>query len=325
MKICFVDNTNFQYDFYSIYSQDLRGAETVLINLSLALSVIGHKVTIINNCPKPSIINGVRWININSNFEIENFDLVISNGDCNLFRFANSNNNVLFSYSLQTIEKFIRKKQLISYLKYKPKICFLSNYHKNNRSKLLYFFGEINLRLSVDKIFLDTNVSDNIDNNLAIFTSRPDRNLKMLTDIWTKLIIPNNNKLRLLVTDNSHDYSDKSIIKRKLGDQRELVKDLQSARMMLIPGHKAELYCLAAEEARELCIPIVTLGIGCLAERVDHEITGFVANNQNDFANYTLNLFNNDNLWKKIRINLMKRKNSTTWKIVAKELVKQIS
>ena len=147
----------------------------------------------------------------------------------------------------------------------------------------------------------------------------------MLTDIWTKLIIPNNNKLRLLVTDNSHDYSDKSIIKRKLGDQRELVKDLQSARMMLIPGHKAELYCLAAEEARELCIPIVTLGIGCLAERVDHEITGFVANNQNDFANYTLNLFNNDNLWKKIRNNLMKRKNSTTWKIVAKELVKQIS
>ena len=147
----------------------------------------------------------------------------------------------------------------------------------------------------------------------------------MLTDIWTKLIISNNNKLRLLVTDNSHDYSDKSIIKRKLGDQRELVKDLQSARMILIPGHKAELYCLAAEEARELCIPIVTLGIGCLAERVDHEITGFVANNQNDFANYTLNLFNNDNLWKKIRNNLIERKNSKTWKMVAKELVKQIT
>ena len=95
--------------------------------------------------------------------------------------------------------------------------------------------------------------------------------------------------------------------------------------MILIPGHKAELYCLAAEEARELCIPIVTLGIGCLAERVDHEITGFIANNQNEFANYTLNLFNNDNLWKKIRNNLIERKNSTTWKMVAKELVKQIT
>ena len=94
--------------------------------------------------------------------------------------------------------------------------------------------------------------------------------------------------------------------------------------MILIPGHKAELYCLAAEEARELCIPIVTMGIGWLAERVQHEITGFIADNQNDFANYGLNLFNNDNLWKKIRNNLIKRKNSRTWEIVAKELVKQI-
>ena len=30
---------------------------------------------------------------------------------------------------------------------------------------------------------------------------------------------------------------------------------------MLVPGHKGEVYCLAAEEARELCIPIVTLGL----------------------------------------------------------------
>ena len=94
--------------------------------------------------------------------------------------------------------------------------------------------------------------------------------------------------------------------------------------MILIPGHKAELYCLAAEEARELCIPIVTMGIGCLSERVEHEKTGFIANNQKDFAYYTNNLFNDENLWKKIRNNLIKKKNSTTWELVAKELVKQI-
>ena len=81
MKICFVDNTNFQYDFNSIYSQDLRGAETALINLSLALSDIGHKVTIINNCPKPSMINGVRWININSNLENRAIDNSTSDED----------------------------------------------------------------------------------------------------------------------------------------------------------------------------------------------------------------------------------------------------
>ena len=32
--------------------------------------------------------------------------------------------NVLFSHSIQTIEKFIRKKQILSFIKYKPKFVF---------------------------------------------------------------------------------------------------------------------------------------------------------------------------------------------------------
>ena len=56
-----------------------------------------------------------------------------------------------------------------------------------------------------------------------------------------------------------------------------LVEELSKARVFLIPGHKAELFCLAAAEASQMCIPIVTLGYGCLSERVIHKKTGFVA------------------------------------------------
>ena len=94
---------------------------------------LNHKITIINNCPKSEILNGIRWINIDSISKIENYDLVISNGDCRLFKYANSKNKILFSHSIQTIEKFLRKKQLYSFIKYKPKICFISKYHKFNR------------------------------------------------------------------------------------------------------------------------------------------------------------------------------------------------
>tara|TARA_Y100000996_G_scaffold295672_1_gene234032 strand:- start:184 stop:531 length:348 start_codon:yes stop_codon:yes gene_type:complete len=111
MNICFVDKTDFQYDSNDIHSSKLRGAETVIINLSSALKNNGHNITVINNCPKNTIINGINWININSNYKFENFDLVIANGDCNLFKFANSKRNILFSHSIQTWEKFIRKKQ----------------------------------------------------------------------------------------------------------------------------------------------------------------------------------------------------------------------
>tara|TARA_B100001250_G_C19707854_1_gene747746 strand:+ start:204 stop:1184 length:981 start_codon:yes stop_codon:yes gene_type:complete len=324
MKICFVDKTNFQYDSNSLYSEKLRGAESVIINLSTALSKIGHKITVINNCPNSSIINGINWLNIKSKIKIENFDVVIANGDCNLFKFAKSKKYILFSHSIQSLEKFIRKRQMFSYIKYKPKICFLSKYHKINRTKLLYIFGEINLRWSVDEIFLNTKILNKIDNKLAIFTSRPDRNLKMLIDIWEKFIIPKKKDLKLLVTNDNSEYKDKSIKKRDLGDQRNLIKDLQSSRIALIPGHKAELYCLAAEEAKELCVPIVTFGIGSLSERVEHEKSGLIAKNALEFAEYTFELFNNYNLWKSIRNNLISQRGKNTWNKVAEELINQI-
>ena len=37
MKICFLDNTTFQYNSNDLYSNKLRGAESVLINISKAL------------------------------------------------------------------------------------------------------------------------------------------------------------------------------------------------------------------------------------------------------------------------------------------------
>ena len=39
MKICFIDKTNFNYDANSLYSKDLRGGESVIINLSNALAL----------------------------------------------------------------------------------------------------------------------------------------------------------------------------------------------------------------------------------------------------------------------------------------------
>ena len=94
--------------------------------------------------------------------------------------------------------------------------------------------------------------------------------------------------------------------------------------MIILPGHEAELFCLAAEEARELCVPIVTLGIGSLSERVSHYKTGLVAKNKKEFVNYIIELFKNDKLWHYLRSNLMKLRNSRNWDYCTKELLKNI-
>jgi hypothetical protein len=50
MKICFLDSVNVPYTSKDIYSNKIRGAENILINLSTEFSKLNHEVTIYNNC-----------------------------------------------------------------------------------------------------------------------------------------------------------------------------------------------------------------------------------------------------------------------------------
>ena len=323
MNICFLDYTNFEYNGDDKYKSKLRGAETILINLSNELINKGHNVTVYNNCPINSKNN---WKNINSSFKNNvTFDVAISNADANLFDHINAKKKFILSYSLQSIEKFIRKKQLFAYFKHRPKYILIGEYHKKNRSKMLSLFGLDILNLGVDEIFIKAKLNNDIDPNQAIFTSRADRNSDLLINIWKDKIHPKFKKGKLLITPNDNKHLNFNIFERKMESQRKLVEDLLKSKVFLVPGHKAELYCLAAEEARELCIPIVTMGIGSLYERVEHGKTGFIAKNENEFASYTLELFNDETLWNQMRSNLIKIRGKSNWSDSTNNLLKIIS
>ena len=313
MKICFLDLTTFQYSLSDKYSHKLRGAETILINLSENLKKLGHDVYVFNNCKEDFSTKSNKWFNINNIPRNLSFDIAITNSDIRLLNRVLAKKKYVISYSLQSLEKFIRKGQLLSYLKHRPTVMLLGKYHKKKRSKLLTIFGEKIIDISIDDLFLNTKLNDNIDNNLAIFTSRPDRNLNLLIDIWKNYIYPINNNYKLMVTPSHNIIQNSNILFRKMQNQSDLIKDLLKSRLVLLPGHKAELFCLAAEEARELCIPIVTLGIGSLSERVEHGKTGFIANNNKQFSEYTLELFKNNELWTSIKNNLKEIRGSKNW------------
>ena len=327
MNICLLDKTNFSYNFYDLNNSKLRAAETILINIAISLSKLNHQVSIINNCPKNEKIGNINWININSLKDKYVCDLAISNNDCNLFDKILAKKKILISHSIQTIEKFIRKKQLLPYLRHKPKLALLGKYHLSKRNYFTRMFGFFFMSYGVDQIFIKTKLLDFnlIDQKQAIFTSRPDRNLELLIDLWTKQISPIFNQAKLLITPNTFDHKlNTNIYIRELGSRENMINDLLKSRMIILPGHKAELFCLAAEEARELCVPIVTLGIGSLSERVNHNKTGLVAKNKNEFVDFVIELFKNDKLWLSLRSNLMKLRNSRTWDCCAKELLKNI-
>ncbi len=323
MKICFLDNSNISYTSEDIYSNKLRGGENTLINLSNEFSKLDHDVTIYNNSQKNCKIKNISWINLNQINDNPHYDLAISNNDIRLFDKISSTKKIAISYSIQSIEKFIRKGQFISYLKHKPKIALLGKYHQFNRNILLRIFGSFQISLAVDDIFLNSEIKKNVLNDQAIFTSYSDRNLDLLVNIWKNKIYPINKKRKLLITPIKENYHNYNIFNRIFGDKKILLNDILNSRICLIPGHKAELFCIAAEEARELCVPIITLGIGSLSERVLHNKTGFVAKNPNEFADYTTLLFNDDKLWFDIRKNLFNLRGSKIWKNIAIEFLKR--
>ncbi len=324
MKICFLDNSLISYTYNDLNSKNIRGGENAIIHLSNELSKLGINVDVYNNCIDTNIINNVKWSNISQVNKNLVYDVAFTNNDIGLFDRIVAKKYVAFSHSIQSIEKFIRKRQLISYLKYKPKIVILGNYHYKNRNYFLKMFGTINLEWAVDPLFLQTKLDENLIDNNAIFTSRSDRNLDILINIWRENIFPKNQSIKLYTTPSDLIDSQYNIFARNFGDKTTMVNDLLKSKVLLVPGHKGELYCIAAEEARELCIPIITLGIGSLSERVHHGVTGFIAKNNEEFGYYTLKLFNDINLWKKLRNNLLNLRGTKKWSMVASNLLNQL-
>mgnify|MGYP001202103116 CR=1 FL=1 len=319
-KIYFVEKS-VPFNCSDINQSFISGSEKTLINISNELGNFKNLIIkVFNNTSVYKKINNVEWFNINNILPDDKPDVLISMSDANLLSLFNCKKNYLWSPSIQPIEKFIRKKQLFSFLKYKPKMILEGDYHYRNRSFFTSLFGKRILPLAVDYEFINFRVNENfIPSKKAIFTTRSDRNLDFLLNCWTK-ISPKafNSNLYINPPYNlTQEQIKLGIVLRTKGDKSKLINELSSIRVMLNPGHKGEVYCLAAEEARELCVPIVSLGIGSLSERVEHDVTGYIAKNSSEFIYYTIKILNDDDCYLKLKKNLMKRRNIRSYKDVA--------
>lgn len=323
-KIYFIEKS-IPFNCSDINESFISGSEKTLINISNELGNFKNLIVkVFNNTSTYKKMNNVEWININNISPDDQPDVLISMSDANLLSFFNCKKNFLWSHSIQPIEKFIRKKQFFPFLKYKPIMILEGDYHYKNRSFFTSIFGKKTLPIAVDYEFIKFSVDEQfIPEKKAIFTTRSDRNLNFLLKCWPDIYQKTFNST--LYINPPYDLTDKQIklgVKlRTKGNKSELINELSTARVMLNPGHKGEVYCLAAEEARELCVPIVTMGIGSLSERVEHDVTGYIAKDSSEFKNYTIEILNNDDCYLNLKKNLLKRRNNRSYKNVAMEFL----
>jgi len=314
MKICLLENLNTIYTGRDRNDPRLRGAELALINYAEELASKNFDVTFLNDFNENIQFKNVKYNNINH--VTSNFDIAIANGDANLFKYVKSKKNFLLSHSIQNFEKFLRKKQLIPFLKYKPKVICFSNYHYNSRSFLTSFYGKEIIVPSIDNEFYETKLPLKTNNDV-IFYSRGDRNGQLILKIWKDLFVNNSIKSKFFIPKDLFIENEEMIkfnIKKKdFLPKNELINFLKNFRVLIIPGHKGEVFCNVAEEAKALGIPIITMGMGALKERVKNNYNGFLCHNLEDFKIKILQLLKDDDLYLKFRNNLIRDRGQNKW------------
>ena len=327
-KIYFIENST-DFNLNDLNSDKIAGSEKTLINISNELSKNeNYEIKVFNKTSKEIKFDNIYWLSLDNINNYQPPDFLIAMSDANLLSYIKCDKKFLWSHSVQPVEKFLRKNQLFPFIKNKPVMLLEGNYHYETRSYLTSFYGKKIIKLAADYDFINESIDKNfIPEKKAIFTTRSDRNLNFLLSSWEKIF--KNSPNSELHINPPYSLSDKEI---KMGiklrakvDKNKLINELKNSRLMINPGHKGEVFCLAAIEAKELCIPIVTMGYGSLKERVEHGITGYIANNQNEFINYSIDILNNDETYKKLRDNLFKKRGLRTYNDVAVDLINIIT
>ena len=306
-------------------SEKIAGSEKTLINISNEIAKNKNiKVKVFNNTKEQININDVEWCNIKNILNFKKPEFLISMSDINLFPNYKCK-KYLWSHSVQTIEKFIRKGQLIPFLKHKPKIILEGDYHYKNRSWMTSCFGKDILKISADDDFINTTIDvHNVPKNNVIFNTRPDRNLKVVLEAWKTIKKKVNNAI--LYINPPYELTKEEInldirIRHK-GSKFDLIEDLKNSKLMLNPGHKGEVFCLVAEEARTMCLPIVTMGIGSLHERVIDNVTGYICRDLDQLISKSVNILKDDKLYLTLKSNLYEKRKTRTYKEVAYDFLK---
>ena len=326
-NIIIIDNSNLSYAGDDINGTVVRGTEASLILLAEQFIKLGIKVDYCNSISVIKKVNGVNYFskkNIDKNLT---YDLAIAISDANEFYRVSSIKKAVFSNSNQSIEKFVRKNQLIPFLKFKPTLITLCDYQFKKRSFFTSFYGKKTIPITVDPKFLNVEIDINyLPEKNVVYNIRSNRNLDRLIKIWCEKIFPINNEFKLYITPDLIDYSDyhsnNGIFLRTLGSRTDMIDELKNYRGLTYLGHKSDIFTLTAEEAIKLCLPVITFGIGSLKERVTHMETGFIAKNDQEFADYTINLLNDDNFYLNMKKNMHKKRKENNWGFIANQWAK---
>jgi hypothetical protein len=325
--ILFLDNRD-PFDGAALRERALGGIETATVELAEAFARRGHRVTVLNARDDTVDYEGVRWGPLPSpGGRLPEGDVAIVNNQLPLLAQVRAPCRVVWYHNRTSLSRVVRKKEAWPLLRLRPHAVLLSQDQLGRTPALLPFASRRILHHGLSEAYLGTPERTEVPRRNALFFSQPYRGLEWLAELWRARIHPACPEAEFHVfAPKAHQTNDwlapfeaAGIRRRGSVSKAELREAMADARVLLIPGHKDETFCLAATEATASGLPLVTRGIGALAERVRDGETGFLAPEPDVFAARTLDLLTDDGLWRRQHRAALADPGLRTWDAAAAE------
>lgn len=316
--IIFADKTG-QYDGRDLERRPLGGTESSVIRCARALAARGHRVEVYSNCAAPVSDHGVLWRPLTEP-RPDSCDLYIACHQPELLGYVKKPRRRA-NWVLWPVSQLRHYKKLWRSWWYQPIPILVSHYQARTYSSLLPRRDpQFVLPLALPDDIRGLPPLASAPPPRAIFASNPQRNLRRLVEIWAERILPKipNAVLDVYGVHGAARNEDAwaawegsllpagmsaavkaSIVIHPSQSRAGLRDAMRRARVMLYLGHKAESFCLSVAEAQALGVPAVVAPVTALPERVIDRLTGFVHDDDAQFAEAAIALLTDDALWRR--------------------------
>lgn len=303
------------------FAAGLGGTEQAVIHLTEALAALGEAVCVVGGVARARRVGRVEWVAAGAAAEA---DVAVAVNDASLLRDGGSASVVWFHNEVELLRE-VRKGRLGALWRHRPAAVFIGSEQARTASRLLPFRARAVIPYGLPERVLSAAVAADVPGPRAIFTSQAYRGLAEVIAMWRREIAPNLPAARLSAFLAAGDVARFSALAEgcpgiwigpRIGNDAVLAT-LRSVRVLLAPGHRSETFCMAAAEAVAMGVPVVTLGIGSLKERVRDGVDGFVCADWASMAARTRAVLENDTLWRSLHTSGLDSRIGAGWGGVA--------
>jgi glycosyltransferase involved in cell wall biosynthesis len=325
LKIVVACPTKAEFTTDALPDSRLGGLETANVELARALAERGHEVVLATRTADRLAKNGVMTVPLDSLAQ-ERCDVMISSNDARLFdRTMPGTRKLLWLHNPLAFEKSIRRRQLPAFFRHRPDAVFVGDFAEKDMTSLYPFRSRHVVPHGISGLFLKGNLQLQ-RKKCFVWASQRQRGLKETLDAWASHVAPG-------VTDASfHIFGsvaqDLGLTDAQAAESRivfhgsrlksELAEFYATARAMIYPGALDETFCIAAAEAQAMGLPVITLGIGSLSERVQHGVNGLICGDYHELGRQARRMAEDEELWNLLHRGAVDTARLLTWQRTAK-------